>query len=1228
MSAHANFGTAVAPPPPKQFTDEELKQQYGIHLATRLQTDEDGKESKWADIDDDEEDWAPETVIWMDGTKSTLTPSEAMPVEKEQKPAPQQAAKPAEGVRPTLALKKTIDSGPPKTILKPGVAAQQAKQQTGVTAASSGTEKPSLKAKSPAPHPSKSPWAALPPVEAISPLNPPVQLPPQLQQPTSLPTQDARAYESQPLTQPARQIAADTFDRSWREGEGGARELFNSANGRYEPAPEGRRSSIKPESAHRKPSVLQRPSQSGTSPAEPSAAFQSRTGSQTDGAPWPRRRGSSVSQGSLPPGRRMSTSKPPELEPTAERRPSTVVGHDLRLSPKASRSESVRPNFAQQSTWDQQMPPQPPQSEPVTEVEDPVKVQERIMREKRELAVKRRKEEEERLEAEKQERLKAKLAALAGAGKSKREREAEANVVAVVETPVSERQIELTPSTSKASDMPAAPSQTAEASTELAPDLRAQAQAPAPAQDLPLAPESVYAQLPVSEEEPPSPLPPKPQPAGFAERPVSSANQGQRQGQAPRAHLSPRANARAPFSQQQPSPYKPPTSSYSSPGERKNQSFGRAPLTNNDTFSPWPTTGANGNVWGTSGIGNGTFEKASSFAPVPIAQQNSALPPPPGMRPATSTRISPQGFGQEPRSPSLQQSQAAEQQRTFPPPGIEARPEATWGQPRANGVSPAPGLGRPPHAPGPIAPPSRAHQQQQQASIQRPDALAAWNNAAQRMPHQYAADAETTERKKEEGVIALPREDTIKETFKQTSAEQGRLSAPRRYEKTESAIHDAQGSRSVSTLSPAPPNAQTQPIGPTPTASPLTEHHKQVGENTVRIPDGSLNPAHGGLPVQQASVIPPLGQQQPLIAYQGNAKFPTSPLAPVVGTKDQSPPPPETSSHPVNIGGDVMHPHVKLPPPPPVVKLPPAPASQPPSMRQPTPVMMPQRPVQVWGPPGAARPIVMNEDWQARFNGLFNRAPIQTEVPPSPPKTPPKSQQGPALAVASSSKALLDDLPAVSSATVSLPQNVRRNVTAEGFTIDDSADLVSKPTMEQMFNEELSFGSLPKIAVPRNPLYDDDVYHTPTQNNMLKMATNSRFLRQVDAQSEPDVDFRAFFNKHPAGYFVKLPGTIGNRLVRINTGGRKETVMQQQHDRKTSGKSHKTKPNKDGVPEPPAINGTPGAGSRKTSSQKVPTPAPASPTTGGSAANAEGGKRRETKWARQPRGRNQPVASS
>ena len=81
-----NKNQPVPPPPPKQFTDEELKQQYGIHLATRLQADEAGKEAKWADIDDDEDDWAPDTVQWMDGTKSTV------PAAVENQPPPAEEA--------------------------------------------------------------------------------------------------------------------------------------------------------------------------------------------------------------------------------------------------------------------------------------------------------------------------------------------------------------------------------------------------------------------------------------------------------------------------------------------------------------------------------------------------------------------------------------------------------------------------------------------------------------------------------------------------------------------------------------------------------------------------------------------------------------------------------------------------------------------------------------------------------------------------------------------------------------------------------------------------------------------------------------------------------------------------------------------------------------------------------------------------------------------------------
>ena len=1227
INAHAKLSLAVPPPPPRQFTDEELKQQYGIHLATRLQTDENGKESKWADIDDDEDDWAPETVVWMDGTKSTLTTQEAAPMQKDQKQGAPQPSKLAEEVKPILAVKNQIELGPTKTILKPGASTAAAQARQNGSAAGTPTEKASLKATSPAPTPAKSPWAMLPPVDKISPINPPVQ---QAQLPQQQPfiSQDARAYEPPPPPT-AREIAADTFDRSWREGEGGTRELFNSANGRYEPAPETRRGSIKPDSSFRKPSVLQRPSQSAASPAEPSAAFQSRT-SQVDGS-WARRRGSSVSQGSGPPGRRLSMTKGPEYSPVvSERRTSTVIGHDLRQSPKMARTEPAQqPMFSQQSAWQQQMPPRPELGQeeaqvPVQAQEDPVRVQERVMREKRELARKRREEEEKRLEAEKQERLRARLAQLEGAGKSRREREAEA---AAAQTPSSEQPPEISEMADSRTQAQAQPAKPAEAAAIAGPTLEAQS--------LPPAPDAAPPKQPSPEEKLPSPLPPKPSAAGLPDRPVSSADQTQRQ--QPRTHLSPRANARAPF-QQQATPYMPPNSSYSSPGDRKQQPFGRSPLPNNDAFSPWPTTAPNGNVWGTSGIGNGTFESTNGFAPMPMSQQSSALPPPPGMtRPSTSTRISPQGLSQESRSPNLQQQSIAEPARGFAPPGLESRPDPFASQGRVNGASPAPGLGRQMHLPGPIAPPSRA-QQQQQPPPPRQDPMPTWNNTPQRLTNQYRPDAEASERESQAVAPSppQPQEDSFQETFRQTSAHQNnRLGGPRRYEKAAYTVHDEKGSNPVQSFSPAPPTAQTQSSGPFPTASPLQqESWKAAGENTVRIPDGSLNPAHGGLPTQQPPIGPPSAQQPSTEAYQANMNVPTelSASAAVSGPSDQSPPPPETSTHPVH-SGDAHHPLVRLPRKP-VVKLPPAPSpAQQPLVPPQSSFMLPQRPLPNWGPPGSTRPLVQQADWQQRFNGLFNRTPIQTETPPSPPKTPPK-MQSPALAVASSSRTAMDVAPAAASATVSLPQ-AKKVTSPEGFTIDDSSDVTSKPTIEQMFNEELSFGSLPKINIPLNPVYHE--HWKPTTHNMLRMGPNSKFMKGVDAQSMPEFSMRDIHSKRRDGYFVNLPEVkLVNRLIKFPhvaaTGVRKPSGAPVSHsqEREVSAKFNNKTKGKEvaasataAAPASPMPNGTSaGVRSRKTSFQKASAPTPAATESPATSAASPASEKKNPPWLKPLKGNN------
>lgn len=902
-------------------------------MTARLQSDENGKDAKWADIDDEEDDWAPEAVVWMDGTKSTLTAQEAAAPQQEQKLVAEQASKPAEATRPILQLKKpTIDLGPQKTILKPGAGAAAAQARQNGQGAGTPSEKPSLKAKSPAPTPSKSPWAVLPPVERVSPVNPPVQ---PTQAPAPFMSQDARTYEPTQPPPPAREIGADTFDRSWRNSENAPRELFNAANGRYEPAPEGRRAS-KPDAAYRKPAVLQRPSYGG-GPAEPSAAFQSRTSGQMDGS-GPRRRGSSVSQGSLPPPRRVSMSKPQDMP--SERRPSMVSGHEMRASPQMARNEPAQPpQFSQHSTWQQQMPPQP-EGEAVAQ-EDPVQAQERIMREKREIAKKRREEEEAKQEAEKQERLQARLASLAGAGKSRKEREAEAAAaIASAQTTPATDLLNQPHYMAAKGDQPQ-PANPAETATIAAPALEAQTFPSAPS------PQKSHTQ-PSSDEKLPSPLPAKPS-SSLPDRPISSAEQTQRQPS--RTHLSPGSTARAPF-QQQTGTYRAPNSSYSSPGDRKQQPFGRSPFSSNDTLSSaWPTTAPSGNVWGTSsGIGNGTFESASAFAPMPMSQQSSTLPPPPGMsgitRPSTSTRISPQGLSQESRSPSLQQQSVAEPpHRGFaPPPGLDARPDPFAQQARANGASPAPGLGRQTHLPGPIAPPSRAQPQQQAQGTQRPDPLSAWNSAAQRLPYEYRNQAAAaTEVKKE---AAAPREDTIKETFKKTTGSTGRLGGPRKYSPTEYTVHDGAGSRAASAESPAPPIAQTQPAGPFSTASPLQHDAKKpMAENTVRIPDGSLNPAHGGTSTPQPPIGPPSQQRAASATATRGVNYTPSPLPSAPSALDHSPPPPEESTHPVN-SGDVSHPLVKLPStqPRPVVRLPPAPTMQP-STQQPNQVSMPHRPI-------------------------------------------------------------------------------------------------------------------------------------------------------------------------------------------------------------------------------------------------------------------------------------------
>ncbi|KAH6614099.1 hypothetical protein C7974DRAFT_417832 [Boeremia exigua] len=416
-----NKNQPVPPPPPKQYTDEELKQQYGIHLATRLPMDEAGKEAKWADIDDDDGDWAPDTVEWMDGTKSSVTVAENQPPPVEEPPKPIILAKPeqaADAPKPAApaatSAPKTSLTGGPKTILKPGGHAQLGATKSSLVLKGQ-PEKPTLVAKPSTGAPAKSPWATLPPVEKAAPLqiNPPTH-----QQPADrrFQTQDHRAYEHMPQHH-GREIAPDDFNRTWREERGG-RELFNSQNGRYEPVNDARRGSFR-DSGYRQqqhPSLLQRPSHEG--PAEPSSAFQT-SRSSADMPSWGRRRTSSnVSSG---PGRRMSFDRRgPEF-------PSVIVDEEQQASPTVNAVQVSSPHVAhaEPSTSQAAAPAvnaAPPAPEPAPPMEDPVEVQKRLMADKIERA---RLKKQQQLEAEKKEeeekkaRIAKRLAALGEAPKPK-----------------------------------------------------------------------------------------------------------------------------------------------------------------------------------------------------------------------------------------------------------------------------------------------------------------------------------------------------------------------------------------------------------------------------------------------------------------------------------------------------------------------------------------------------------------------------------------------------------------------------------------------------------------------------------------------------------------------------------------------------------------------------------------------------------------------------------------
>ncbi|CAI7612556.1 unnamed protein product [Penicillium glandicola] len=428
-----NKNRPVVPAPPKHLTDEELKQQYGIHMTSRIQ--EDGavsSEAKWADIDDDEDDWAPETIEWTDGTKVNLTQPHTEPL-----PAPsQRELKELPPVEPSIAKeplkvapKPTVSMGSRAMVLKVGANAER--QARTASASSNGTnDKVPSSSTSPAP-PSKSPWAALPPVERVSPVNAPMQ-PYQQRLSVRHPQRDDGHHA--PMGMPPKEIAADDFNRAWKD-QSDLPQLFNPRSSQYEPVAETRRGSWRHDQHPRAPAVLQRPNDHPSGPAEPSAAFQTHRSSHQDGMGWGgrRRASSNVSGGSGGFDRRMSVGRfdaPPRYNDARRGSQvnglgdSAIAGHEqhhgkdeITLSgPNGTARPAVDVGMSPVET--QAAVPQVPQV-PQEPQEDPVALQERIMKEKRLEARQRRIEQEEKEEAAKKERIRQRLAAMGPAPEKK-----------------------------------------------------------------------------------------------------------------------------------------------------------------------------------------------------------------------------------------------------------------------------------------------------------------------------------------------------------------------------------------------------------------------------------------------------------------------------------------------------------------------------------------------------------------------------------------------------------------------------------------------------------------------------------------------------------------------------------------------------------------------------------------------------------------------------------------
>lgn len=1016
---------AVPPAPPKQFTDEELKQQYGIHMATRLQADEAGKD-KWADIDDDEDDWAPEAVEWMDGTKSTGITTENQPPPIEARGEMSKSGTPEPSKSTAAAIQPPSSAPGTKTILKPGA------HLTDKSRASSMSLKTDLDKSGPTTKPtggtpSKSPWKPLPPVETVSPIAPPVQQPPT----SRFAQHDPHGFDALPPMSAAQEIAADDFSRNWRDNERGTRELFNSKSGQYEPVNDARRGSVRNDAAARQPALLQRPSQQGH-PAEPSAAFQTnRTSSTGEGAQWGRRRGSSnASGGSGAPARRMSFGRPSDLPPISANL------EDRRDSQALSISDTTTPGGAARQGYFQQ-PSAPSPADPATSPEqangvpagpppeDPVAMQQRMMKERIERAraeKQRRIEEEEQEQQARKERLRLKMEALA-----KKE-----------EPPVEPTK-----------DVAAEPDKPVPSNADSKPKTQSPAKTSPPKPPLPTTSGEVtqYGMMKVHQPQPVK------RPAGSATQPIdlTAQEQGQSQVSPPAVSEPVRSTKPSPSAtQSHPSPQQ----VHARPREDHDLSSSQQPA-DDRRQQAWKSSGAqdrlnnwgqglqnhaqsNNRVWGAptkNALGNGIFDSGYARLPTGETQQSATSSASPGpIGPPSSAKRSPAAS-----HVTASASHSPQHPRVHMQPNNASATHHS-GEPLTNGAS-VPGA--PGHGPGPIGPPRAPSNQTDQYPSQAP--RGDWKGLGPLVDQSSVESARA--RDQHERGLRHPDDLARLREGRHGGMDDVRLSG------NDHIIHDGKSGRGAPGMQPS--GGQL----------PLDQHPASMLNGAYRHTLGT-NEAQQQRPIGDkmvgGAVMPANAQQQPHAAPGARASRFFPPKAEVASQQQVAPSKPEglDDSPPPPDAGDLFgkaapsQAKVKLPPPKAVVKLPQVAPSPPPQ-----PVQMPMRPVQ---PRLGSQPIVQQIAWQDRINNLFHPG------RPSQPITSPGKAQ--ALPVASASRAPLDAVPQEHSATVSLPTSTPRKQQHYMFATNYNSDARSKaPSDVLISDEERQTGSVPTVRVPRGP---------------------------------------------------------------------------------------------------------------------------------------------------------------